>query len=81
GVPFIGHTEFFADRSRCDRVVMMLATEELRVALATTHLPLLAVPGAITQQSLFEVIRILDHDLKTKFGIAQPHIYVCGLNP
>jgi 4-hydroxythreonine-4-phosphate dehydrogenase len=60
---------------------MMLATEELRVALATTHLPLLAVPGAITQQSLFEVIRILDHDLKTKFGIAQPHIYVCGLNP
>ena len=81
GVPFIGHTEFFADRSRCDRVVMMLATEELRVALATTHLPLLAVPGAITQQSLFEVIRILDHDLKTKFGIARPHIYVCGLNP
>lgn len=60
---------------------MMLATEELRVALATTHLPLLAVPGAITQQSLFEVIRILDHDLKTKFGIARPHIYVCGLNP
>lgn len=44
GIPFIGHTEFFADRSHCDRVVMMLATEELRVALATTHLPLLAVP-------------------------------------
>jgi 4-hydroxythreonine-4-phosphate dehydrogenase len=81
GVPFIGHTEFFAERSRCERVVMMLATEELRVALATTHLPLLAVPGAITQQSLFEVITILEHDLKTKFGIPQPQIYVCGLNP
>lgn len=81
GVPFIGHTEFFADRSDCDRVVMMLATEELRVALATTHLPLLAVPGAITRQSLFEVIRILANDLKIKFGIPQPQIYVCGLNP
>ena len=81
GIPFIGHTEFFADRSHCPRVVMMLATEELRVALATTHLPLLAVPGAITQASLHEVITILDHDLKTKFGISQPQIYVCGLNP
>lgn len=81
GIPFIGHTEFFADRSHCDRVVMMLATEELRVALATTHLPLLAVPGAITRQSLHEVITILHHDLKTKFGIAEPQIYVCGLNP
>ncbi|EKN4168809.1 4-hydroxythreonine-4-phosphate dehydrogenase PdxA [Yersinia enterocolitica] len=81
GIPFIGHTEFFADRSHCSRVVMMLATEELRVALATTHLPLLAVPGAITQASLHEVISILDNDLKTKFGISQPQIYVCGLNP
>lgn len=81
GVPFIGHTEFFAERSHCARVVMMLATEQLRVALATTHLPLLAVPAAITQQSLFEVITILHHDLKSKFGIEQPKIYVCGLNP
>ncbi|EKN4863598.1 4-hydroxythreonine-4-phosphate dehydrogenase PdxA [Yersinia enterocolitica] len=81
GIPFIGHTEFFADRSHCSRVVMMLATEELRVALATTHLPLLAVPGAITQASLHEVISILDNDLKTKFGISRPQIYVCGLNP
>ncbi|WP_145574018.1 4-hydroxythreonine-4-phosphate dehydrogenase PdxA [Yersinia mollaretii] len=81
GIPFIGHTEFFADRSHCPRVVMMLATEELRVALATTHLPLLAVPGAITQGSLHEVITILDSDLKTKFGIKLPQIYVCGLNP
>ncbi|KHS65071.1 4-hydroxythreonine-4-phosphate dehydrogenase [Pectobacterium brasiliense] len=81
GVPFSGHTEFFADRSRCERVVMMLATEELRVALATTHLPLAAVSAAITRQSLHEVITILHHDLQTKFGIAQPQIYVCGLNP
>lgn len=81
GIPFIGHTEFFADRSGCDRVVMMLTTEELRVAFATTHLPLLAVPGAITQHSLFDVIRIINQDLKTKFGLPQPQIYVCGLNP
>ncbi|RJL26754.1 4-hydroxythreonine-4-phosphate dehydrogenase PdxA [Pectobacterium polaris] len=81
GVPFSGHTEFFADRSHCERVVMMLATEELRVALATTHLPLAAVSAAITRQSLHEVITILHHDLQTKFGIAQPQIYVCGLNP
>ncbi|MEQ9890568.1 4-hydroxythreonine-4-phosphate dehydrogenase PdxA [Pectobacterium aroidearum] len=81
GVPFSGHTEFFADRSHCDRVVMMLATEELRVALATTHLPLAAVSAAITRQSLHEVITILHHDLQTKFGLAQPQIYVCGLNP
>lgn len=81
GIPFIGHTEFFADRSGCQRVVMMLATEEMRVALATTHLPLKAVSAAITRQSLHEVITILNTDLKSKFGIAEPHIYVCGLNP
>lgn len=81
GMPFTGHTEFFAERSHRDRVVMMLATEELRVALATTHLPLLDVPAAITPQTLTEVITILDHDLRTKFGIDEPQIYVCGLNP
>lgn len=81
GVPFTGHTEFFAERSHRDRVVMMLATEELRVALATTHLPLLDVPAAITPQTLTEVITILHHDLRTKFGIDEPQIYVCGLNP
>lgn len=81
GIPFSGHTEFFAQRSGCERVVMMLATEELRVALATTHLPLKDVSAAITQQSLREVITILHHDLQTKFGIENPAIYVCGLNP
>ena len=81
GVPFTGHTEFFADRSHCERVVMMLATDTLRVALATTHLPLRDVADAITGELLNEIISILNHDLKTKFGIASPQIYVCGLNP
>ncbi|KAA1049636.1 4-hydroxythreonine-4-phosphate dehydrogenase PdxA [Pseudocitrobacter sp. 73] len=81
GVPFTGHTEFFEERSLAAKVVMMLATEELRVALATTHLPLKDVSDAITVELLDEVITILHHDLQTKFGIAQPHILVCGLNP
>lgn len=81
GIPFTGHTEFFAERAHCERVVMMLATEELRVALATTHLPLKDVSAAITRDSLHEVITILHHDLRQKFAIAQPHIFVCGLNP
>ncbi|QHM73982.1 4-hydroxythreonine-4-phosphate dehydrogenase PdxA [Mixta intestinalis] len=81
GIAFSGHTEFFAERAACERVVMMLATETLRVALATTHLPLKAVSDAITEASLREVITILHQDLQRKFGIAQPHILVCGLNP
>lgn len=81
GIPFSGHTEFFAERAHCSRVVMMLATEELRVALATTHLPLKEVSAAITRESLHEVISILHADLQSKFGLAAPHILVCGLNP
>lgn len=81
GIPFIGHTEFFAQRCKCSMVVMMLASKKLKVALATTHLPLSAVSSAVTQDHLKQVIRILNHDLKTKFGISHPHIYVCGLNP
>ncbi|MFD1804164.1 4-hydroxythreonine-4-phosphate dehydrogenase PdxA [Mixta tenebrionis] len=81
GISFSGHTEFFAERAACERVVMMLATETLRVALATTHLPLKAVSDAITEASLHEVITILHQDLQRKFGIARPHILVCGLNP
>lgn len=81
GVPFTGHTEFFEERSHAPKVVMMLATEELRVALATTHLPLKDVSDAITADLLDEVITILHHDLQTKFGLATPHILVCGLNP
>lgn len=63
GIPFTGHTEFFADRSKTKKVVMMLATETLRVALATTHLSLKQVPAAITFQSLQEVIYILNEKL------------------
>ncbi|MFB0710860.1 4-hydroxythreonine-4-phosphate dehydrogenase PdxA [Buttiauxella noackiae] len=81
GIPFIGHTEFFEERSHSEKVVMMLATEELRVALATTHLPLKAISDAITPDLLRQIISILYHDLQTKFGIAQPHVLVCGLNP
>jgi 4-hydroxythreonine-4-phosphate dehydrogenase len=81
GVPFTGHTEFFEERAQASKVVMMLATEELRVALATTHLPIKAVADAITPSLLRDVISILHHDLRTKFGIREPHVLVCGLNP
>ncbi|ANI84546.1 4-hydroxythreonine-4-phosphate dehydrogenase PdxA [Kosakonia oryzae] len=81
GTPFTGHTEFFEERSHAAKVVMMLATEELRVALATTHLPLKEVAQAITPALLREVIHILHGDLQQKFGIRHPHILVCGLNP
>ena len=80
GVAFTGHTEFFAERSNC-KVVMMLVAEQLRVALLTTHLALRAVPDAITQSALLETIRILDRDLRQRFGIAKPRIAVLGLNP
>ncbi len=81
GVAFSGHTEFFAEGAGCDRVVMMLATEGLRVALATTHLPLQDVASAITANSLCRTLEILHADLISKFGIARPRILVCGLNP
>lgn len=81
GVPFTGHTEFFEARSGTAKVVMMLATEALRVALATTHLPLRDVADAITPALLRDVITILYRDLQNKFGIAHPHVLVCGLNP
>jgi 4-hydroxythreonine-4-phosphate dehydrogenase len=80
GVPFSGHTEFFAGRSGCD-VVMMLASPELRVALATTHLPLSAVSAAITRDSLEQTLRIMHDELRTKFGFEHPRIAVLGLNP
>ncbi|HET6905531.1 MAG TPA: 4-hydroxythreonine-4-phosphate dehydrogenase PdxA, partial [Rhodanobacteraceae bacterium] len=77
---FSGHTEFFAQRANCE-VVMMLASPELRVALATTHLPLSKVPTAITRDSLTRTLRIVRAELTSKFGIAQPRIAVLGLNP
>jgi 4-hydroxythreonine-4-phosphate dehydrogenase len=87
GVAFSGHTEYLADKTGTPKVVMMLAGSpgpgqpDLRVALATTHLPLKDVPAAITRDSLAQVLDIIDRDLKTKFGIAAPRILVTGLNP
>ena len=81
GVPFSGHTEWLAERTNTDLVVMMLVGGGMRVALATTHLPLREVPDAITRDGLMRVIRILHHDLQRKFGLPQPRILVAGLNP
>jgi 4-hydroxythreonine-4-phosphate dehydrogenase len=81
GVSFSGHTEFFAYQSNTIDVVMLLATEGLNVALATTHIPLEYVAKAITRERLHKVIHIINTDLKLKFGVKEPHIYVCGLNP
>ena len=93
GIAFTGHTEYLADTTGTPQVVMMLAGRTgadarttadgpwLRVALATTHLPLSAVPAAINRESLARTLRILDHDLRAHFGIARPHIVVAGLNP
>jgi len=97
GIAFTGHTEYLAERCQADLPVMLLATKpseaqtdhghvselssQLRVALATTHLPLSAVSDAISVDSLSKVIRILDKDLRAKFSISEPRILVCGLNP
>ncbi|KAF7777118.1 MAG: 4-hydroxythreonine-4-phosphate dehydrogenase PdxA [Colwellia sp.] len=81
GISFSGHTEYFAQQSNTADVVMLLATEGLRVALVTTHIPLAYVSRAITEDRLTKVATILDHDLRTKFGIEKPRILVCGLNP
>lgn len=78
---FSGHTEYLAERCATPRVVMMLAGGGLRVALATTHLPLKEVPAALDPTTLTEVLRILHADLKHKFGFAEPRILVAGLNP
>lgn len=85
GLPFTGHTEYFAERTGTPRVVMMLvggaADATLRVALVTTHLPLAAVPAAITRNAVRETLAIVDADLRRRFGITAPRIAVCGLNP
>ncbi|MGN1208810.1 MAG: 4-hydroxythreonine-4-phosphate dehydrogenase PdxA [Duodenibacillus sp.] len=85
GHPFTGHTEFFAELSHTPKVVMMLTSsakpDALRVALATTHLPLRAVPDAITGELLDETLAIVDRDMRTRFGLMHPKIAVTGLNP
>jgi len=81
GIAFSGHTEFLAATTGAPQVVMMLATEGLRVALVTTHLPLSAVSSTITAELLSSVLDVLHADLQHKLGIEQPRILVCGLNP
>ncbi|WP_159714768.1 4-hydroxythreonine-4-phosphate dehydrogenase PdxA [Blochmannia endosymbiont of Camponotus nipponensis] len=80
-IEFYGHTEFLSQISKCKKTVMMLSNNILRVALATTHVPILSVPTMITQQSLCNTISILAKGLKKYFNIPCPIIYVCGLNP
>lgn len=80
GIPFTGHTEYLADYFGC-QTVMLLAAEKLRVALATTHLPLSAVPAAITRTGLRQTLKIYHRDLRSKFGLNNPRILICGLNP
>jgi len=84
GVPFTGHTEYLAERTHTPHVVMMLAgtgQRPLRVALATTHLPLKDVSAALTIDSIVATLRIIDHDLRHHFGLPAPRILVTGLNP
>lgn len=88
GISFSGHTEYLAQQTQTSQVVMMLACSKtpgsnrpLRVALATTHLPLRAVSDAINQPELIQIINILHNDLQSKFGIVKPVILVAGLNP
>jgi 4-hydroxythreonine-4-phosphate dehydrogenase len=81
GFPFSGHTEYLAEMCGVKKPVMLLATDSLRVALATIHKPLRAVPDIITAELIIEISEILDHDLRSRFGLDNPHIKVCGLNP
>ena len=81
GVPFTGHTEYLAERAEVEDVVMMLASEKMRVALATTHLPLKQVPQEITYELLTRRLMILNEALRNLFRIAYPRILVSGLNP
>jgi len=81
GVPFSGHTEFLAELTDAQSPVMLLVAGNLRVALATTHLPLRDVPDNLTSNGLRKVLQILVDDLRSRFGIDEPEIVVCGLNP
>lgn len=81
GVAFLGHTEYLAARTGTERVVMLLTSDTLRVALATTHLPLSQVPLAIQTDELLATLRILNADLLSKFRVTNPKISVLGLNP
>ena len=81
GIPFTGHTEFFAQLCHIDQTVMLFVVDELKIALATTHLPLAKVPAKITSAHLEKILSIFNDGLKKYFSIPQPTILVCGLNP
>lgn len=81
GSMFSGHTEFFMQQSGCDKVVMMLANQAMKVALVTIHLALRDVPAAITKANVRETVQIVLDDMQSKFGMESPRILVCGLNP
>lgn len=81
GTMFTGHTEFFMQKSGCDKVVMMLANKAMKVALVTTHLPLREVAEAITAENVRQTVQIVIDDLQQKFGLLHPKVLVCGLNP
>jgi 4-hydroxythreonine-4-phosphate dehydrogenase len=81
GIHFSGHTEFLAQLTHARCVVMMLTTSQLKVALVTTHIPLLQVAKTITRERLEQVVRVLEKDLRRYFGLEKPRILVCGLNP
>jgi len=81
GIPFTGHTEFIADLCQSEQPVMLLTGGNLRVALATTHMPINAVSNAISQERLEQILKILIHDLTTSFNIPHPRVLVLGLNP
>ncbi len=81
GINFTGHTEFLAQYCNTQHPVMLFVSDHIRVALATTHLPLKQVPQAITAQLLTTTLKVLHHELQTKFHLANPKIMVCGLNP
>lgn len=81
GTMFSGHTEFFMQQSGCEKVVMMLANQVMKVALVTTHLALKDIPTAITADNVRQTVQIVVDDMREKFGLRQPRILVCGLNP
>ncbi|MBT7047420.1 MAG: 4-hydroxythreonine-4-phosphate dehydrogenase PdxA [Gammaproteobacteria bacterium] len=81
GIPFSGHTEFLAEICNIEKPVMLLASDDLRVALVTTHLPLKRVPKHITGKNITDTVHIINKDMRARFGLKSPHIKVCGLNP
>ena len=81
GITFTGHTEFLAELCIAPKPVMLLAADKLRVALLTTHLPLREVADSISRELILQIVGIIDHDLKLRFGLHNPHIKICGLNP